>query len=223
VAPVAKHGLRGFSRGRSNAFFDDDELDEEFDGTETRLAVKLRASPQNPVIVVDEELNVAVEGADTTEIASDPAFEERRTAAVKRFSVPSIWLRAADADFVPFLEVDSSTLSTFSWNLLRTLLIAERKDVAVDIGNGATPELFCTPPAASTAPDSTFNGRFRARMSESESRAVDADACVSCAGLLVNETRFVASNSDTAAGMRIVVSFSKLKDAFEEDDVREER
>jgi hypothetical protein len=216
VAPVAKHGLSGFSRGMFSALFDEDAFEDEFDGTDTRIAVKLRASPQKPEMEVDEELNVAVEGADTTETAAEPAFEERSTAAVRRFNVPSIWLSAADADFVVFLEVDSSTSTTSSWNLLRTLLIAERKDVAVDKGNGATPELFLSPPAASTAPESTFSGRFRARISASESRAVDADACVSCAGLLVNDTRFVAKSSDTAAGIRIVVSFSK--DAFEELD-----
>ena len=103
--------------------------------------------------------------------------------------------------------------------MLRTLLIAERKDVAVEIGKGATPELFLTPPSASTAPDKTFKGRFRVRISERASRADEADACVSCAGLLVNETRFVAKSSDTAAGMRIVVSFrSDVKFEVELDD-----
>ena len=87
-------------------------------------------------------------------------------------------------------------------------MIAVRKVLAAETENGVTPEAFLVPPpSASTAPDKTFNGRFRVRISESASRAVVADACVSCAGLLVNETRFVAKSSDTAAGIRIVVSF----------------
>ena len=54
--------------------------------------------------------------------------------------------------------------------------MAVRNVVAAVAVKGATPDAFLSPPNASTAPDKTFNGRFSVRISESASRAVDADS-----------------------------------------------
>jgi hypothetical protein len=58
----------------------------------------------------DDELKVAEDGADTIDIAAEPTFDERSTAAVNKFNVPSICEREDEAAAVLFVvDPDLST------------------------------------------------------------------------------------------------------------------